>query len=79
MGQLWLDGYSAEVELYLLVDGQRYEIAQVSNGAFILRDARTIPPNTKATLVIKIDGHEEREEIFLAAGVENNEQLVPFI
>jgi hypothetical protein len=78
MGQRGLDGYSAEVEIYLLIDGKRREVAQVAGDALVLRDEHPIPPGTSATLVIKVDGHEEREEIFLRDGAENNEQLVPF-
>jgi hypothetical protein len=78
MGQLWLDGYSAEVEIYLLIDGKRLDVAQIARDALVLRDEHPIPPGTAATLVTRIDGHEEREEIFLRAGAENNEQLVPF-
>jgi hypothetical protein len=78
MGQRWLDGYSAEVELYLLIDGERIDIAQIADGSIILRDPYVIQSGTSATLVIKIDGHEEREEIVLKSSAENNRELVTF-
>ncbi len=78
MGQRGLDGYSAEVEIYLLIGGKRREVAQVAGDTLVLRDEHPIPPGTAATLVIKIDGQEEREEIFLREGAQSNEQLVPF-
>jgi hypothetical protein len=78
MGQRWLDGYSAHVEIYLLVNGERFDIAQIGRGSLILRDSREIPPATHAKLVIKIDGHEEVEYVFLAEGAANSEQPVPF-
>ncbi len=78
MGQRWLDGYSAEVEIYLLIDGRRISVAQIAGDTLILRDQQPIPPGTMATLVIKIDDHEEREQIFLQAGAENSKELVPF-
>ena len=78
MGQRWLDGYSAEVEIYLLIDGRRLDVAQIAGDTLVLRDQQVIPPETSATLVIKIDGHEEREQIFLQAGAESSEELVPF-
>jgi hypothetical protein len=78
MGQRWLEGYSAQIELYLLLDGQRLEVEQVAGGFFVLRDSHAIPPGTKATLVIKIDGREEREEVFLKSGTTDNEQIVHF-
>ena len=78
MGQRWLDGYSAQVELYFLVDGKRHEIAQIGNGSFILRDPNEIPPGTSGTLVIKIDGREEREEVMLCNGAAKREEPVLF-
>ena len=78
MGQRWLNGYSADVEIYLLIRGERFDVAQISDGSLILRDSNDIPPGTEATLVIKIDGHEEREHIFLRAGAESSEEPVPF-
>lgn len=78
MGQRWLDGYSAHVEIYLVVDGKRFDIAQIGDGSFILRDAGEIPIGTIAKLVIKIDGHEEEEQIFLYEGAVASEETVPF-
>ena len=78
MGQKWFDGYSAAVEIYLLIDGKRYDVAQIGAGSLILRDSHKIPPHTHAKLVIKIDGTEEAEYVFLGEGANNNEELVPF-
>ncbi|MGD9720632.1 MAG: hypothetical protein AB7O59_16485 [Pirellulales bacterium] len=70
--------YSSHVELYLLVAGERYNVAQVANGSLILRDPRPIPPETAATLVVKIDSKEERSEVFLREGALDNKQFVPY-
>jgi hypothetical protein len=78
MGQCWPDGYSAHVEVYLLINTERINIAQIGNGSFILRDAHVIPPSTTATLVVKVDDKEEREEIFIRDGVTSNRQRVPY-
>ncbi|REK06748.1 MAG: hypothetical protein DWQ37_22125 [Planctomycetota bacterium] len=78
MGQRWLDGYSADVEIYLLIDGKRFDVAQITDGSLILRDSYEIPAETAAELVLKIDGHEEREKIFLRSGSESREEPVPF-
>jgi hypothetical protein len=78
MGQRWLDGYSAEVEIYLLIAGRRIEVAQIMGDTLILREQHPIPPETFAELVIKVDGNEEREQIFLRAGAESSQELVPF-
>jgi hypothetical protein len=78
MGQHWLDGYSAHVEIHLLLDGKQIDIAQIGHGSFILRSPQSIPPGTEATLVIKIDGREEVEQVFLAEGATNRGEPVPF-
>ena len=78
MGQRWLDGYSAHVEIYLEVGGERFDIAQIGDGSFILRDAGQIPIGTRGRLVIKIDGHEEEEQIFLFEGTVSGKETVEF-
>lgn len=79
MGKRWTDGYSADVELYLMVDGERYEIAQVGNHRLVMRDERSLPAGTEAILVINVDGVERRREINLCDGVPGGQQLVPYI
>ena len=71
MGQRWLDGYSAEVEIYLVVDGRRYDVAQIGKGKILLRDTHSIRDSTSATLVIKIDGVEEVEHVLLGVNKED--------
>ena len=78
MGQRWLDGYSAHVEVYVLVGGERYDIAQIGDGSFILRGSPDIAPDTRATLVIKIDGEEERQEIVICGNVRHDEPVAYF-
>ncbi len=65
MGQRWLDGYSSDVEVYLLIKGKRYDVAQIGGGSLILRGSPQIAANTQATLVILVDGTEERQDIII--------------
>ena len=60
-----------------MIDGKRYDIAQIGDGKLILRDDEQIPPGTEAELVIVIDGHEQRESVVLGQAV-NDKELVPF-
>ncbi len=78
MGQQWPDGYSAQVDIYLIVDGERYDVAQVANGSLVMRDPRPIPPETVATLVLDIDGKNESKEIFLRDGVADSNGFIPY-
>ena len=78
MGQRWLDGYSADVEIYLLIEGRRYDIAQIGGGKFILRGSPQITAQTLATLVILVDGEEERQEIVICNDVQHEEPVAFF-
>lgn len=61
-----------------MVDGKRHDVAQIGGGSLILREAAPIPPATNAKLVIKIDGVEEIEHVFLAEGADQPETPIPF-
>lgn len=61
-----------------MIDGKRYDIAQIGDGTLLLRDNQQIPPQTWAKLVVVIDGHEERDEVVLFKGAVNSEEPVPF-
>jgi hypothetical protein len=78
MGQRWFDGYSADVEIFLLHNGKRFEVAQIGGGSLILREPAPIPAGTHVNLVIRIDGHEVEEKIYLAESAELSEKAVPF-
>ena len=78
MGQRWFDGYSADIEIYLLINGKRYDVAQIGGGSLILREPAPIPASTNARLIIRIDGHEEVEHVFLAEGADREDYAVPF-
>lgn len=74
MGQRWLDGYSAEVEIYLLVNGKRFDVAQIGNGSLILRPrsdsslnprkARNQDRRSRGNRARAVDGeHDESEKL----------------
>jgi hypothetical protein len=78
MGQRWLDGYSADVEVYLLIKGKRYDVAQIGGGSLILRGDATIAAKTQATLVLVVDGIEERQVIILCDDTRREEPVAFF-
>lgn len=78
MGHRWSDGYSADVEIFLLIDDQRHDVAQIGAGSLILRRPREIAPDTTARLIIRIDGREDDEQVLLPDGAGANGGLVPF-
>lgn len=78
MGTRWADGYSSQVTIYLIVGGESLDVSAVGPDSINLREPRAIPPNTSATLVLKIDDHEERDEIVLFEGASPNSTKVRF-
>ena len=78
MGQRWLDGYSAEVEIYLLIEGKRLDVAQIGGGSLIMRGNPVIAAKTPAELVIVIDGEEERQKILLCQDARREEPIAFF-
>lgn len=50
--------------MYLMVDGQRHDIAQIGRDSLILRQAAPIS-NGHAQLVIRVDDHEEIQDVIL--------------
>lgn len=79
MGQRWSDGgYSADVLIYLLIDGKRFDVAQIGGGKLILREPAEIPPFTDATLVLSIDGREEVRQVFLSGGAEIDQRPIAY-
>ena len=78
MGHRWQDGYSADVEIYLLVGDSRIEVAQVMGDSLVLRRHQTLPSETIATLVIVVDGQEDREQILLRTSQGSDSDLVAY-
>jgi len=78
MGQRWFDGYSADIEIFLLHGGKKFDVAQIGGGSLILRDPAPIPAGTNVTLIIRIDGREVSESVLLTGSAEIAEQPVPF-
>jgi len=69
MGIQWTDGYSALVEIFLEVNGQKFNVERVGKDSITMRDPCDCQPNTRATLVIRVDDWEKRSEICLTNGL----------
>lgn len=66
MGVHWKQGgYSATVEMYLLVDNKQYDIAQIGPSFLLLSHPQAISSG-HAQIVIRIDDHEEVQDVILA-------------
>ena len=72
------DGYSADVKIYLLVNGQKLRVAQAGPNRLVLRDLQAIPPESEGELIITVDGREYTRHAFIHQAVEAGQELVEF-
>lgn len=65
MGIHWVEGgYSADVEIYLLIDGTRHDVAQIGPDFLILRNPSDVPVGN-AQIVTRVDEKLERRDVIL--------------
>jgi hypothetical protein len=78
MGRQWVDGYSSDVEVYLLLeDGRRLEVAQIGNGCLFLRQPSALPQMC-GSVIIKVDGQERDINVLLYKGADPKDPCVPY-
>jgi hypothetical protein len=77
MGTQWKDGYSAHVELTLVVDGERLPVAQVGPESLILRNASELEP-CFADLIIRIDDTVDNYRIAIYDGASQSNPIVKY-
>ena len=64
------NGFSTQVRIKLVVDDLVLRVAQVCENSLILREVREFAPNTKASVIISVDGEEHVYPINLHEGVQ---------
>lgn len=73
MGIQWQDGgYSAEVEIFLLVDGRKLPVSHIDDKTLILREGEAVPDGP-AQVIIRIDGRENIYDVIINAGESTSE------
>ena len=69
-------GYSADVRMYLLLNGHTLRIGQMGPN-FLLLDDTVNHPATDAEIVLSVDGQAERWKVHLPNGISSGQKLVP--
>lgn len=69
--------HSAEIDMYLEIDGERLEVGQCLGNRCILQQPIDLPP-CSAALVIVVDGKVHRREIYLRNGLSADVSEVEF-
>ena len=71
-------GYSPNILIYLDVGGKTIRLADVLNDSATLYESAEVPANTPATLVISVDGEEERKKVLLSSGISKSSMMISF-
>jgi hypothetical protein len=71
-------GYSANVEMYLVVQGQQLPLGQVGPAHCTLRQPAQFAPTT-GEIVIVVDGHETRVQAFFPDGASASDRRLSFV
>ena len=69
------NSYSAQIAMYLDVNGTRIEVASCLANRCILREPVDMPP-CHASLVIRVDGYEYRRQVELRQGISQHSRTV---
>jgi hypothetical protein len=67
--------HSAEVDIYLLVDGQRFEVASCLGSRCSVRNPQDLVP-CRALLVISVDGQIREKPVYLRFGMSRDRREV---
>jgi hypothetical protein len=71
-------GYSANVEGFLVIRGERVRIAKTNCTAFSLAEPCELAPGTTATLLVIVDGKEDTKLVELPQGVSSGQTIVNY-
>src|SRR5437667_9951125 len=66
-------GYSAYVQLELVVGDRAYELAAIGPGEICLREPAELPA-CEAEVVMRVDDHEDRWHVYLPDGLSANKR-----
>jgi len=78
------NGYSAEVEGFFVVNGDRIRLAKTNGETLVVVEPRDLPPGTEGDLQVIVDGKLDSRQVVLREGMrvgQNRvayEVLVPF-
>lgn len=70
--------YSPYIQIYLETADQKIRLADVLFQTATLYEKASIAPHTVASLVLSIDGVEEREEVLIEQGISEEDTAISF-
>ena len=78
MGAHHEDGYSADVEGLLVVNGRRTRLAKTNGNTFALAESCELAPGTVGDLLTIVDGKESSRLVRLPAGISRGQTMVVY-
>ena len=69
MGTQRENGYSADVEGFFVVNGNRIRLAKTNGSTFCLAESCELPPGSEGDLLIIIDGKSHSRRVVVPDGV----------
>lgn len=80
MGTHHEDGYSADVEGFLVVGGNtRIRLAKTNGCTVVLAEPCELAPRTEADLLVIVDGRANSRRVILPNGVVQGQTMVPYL
>ncbi|HZN34637.1 MAG TPA: hypothetical protein VFB80_12505 [Pirellulaceae bacterium] len=70
-------GYSAHVEMFLILNGQQFDLGQIGPEHCIVRNPAEVPPSP-GEIVLIVDGNETRLQVYLPHGISSSSRKVAY-
>ena len=78
MGVHHQDGFSAAVEGFLVVGGDRFRLAKSNGQSFALAEPCDLQPGSEAELLIVIEGNATTRRVMLPEGIVHGQVVVKY-
>jgi hypothetical protein len=72
------NGYSASVEGFFVLNGNRLRLAKTNGRAFVLAEPSEFAPGTAGELLVIVDGQEDSRRVMLPDGAVSGQTLVNY-
>ena len=71
-------GYSATVEGFFVLDGERIRLAKTNGKQFVLAESRDLPAGATGELLVIVDGQKDSRLVTLPTGAIKGQALVDY-
>lgn len=79
MGTYHEYGYSADVEGFFVIRGERVRLAKTNGRTFVLAEPCELPPGAEGDLLTIVDGESNSRRVVLPEGVCQGQTVVKYL